>query len=199
MSDRAANLLGAHALVATDRMRQATGMELSSAAVLSALRTFADGASIDDLRRILGLSHSGGVRIVKRLEAQGLVAREADPADRRAVRLHLTADGRRAAARVIAGRRAALAELLTPLSPRETADLERMLEALLAGGSDGREAANRACRLCDPEVLRASGALSGDAGGLGLGLGVRGAARRARRPRLTGSRSPRWAGGRDGQ
>ena len=49
-----------------------------------------DGASIDALRRVLGLSHSGGVRIVKRLEAEGLVAREPDPADRRAVRLHLT-------------------------------------------------------------------------------------------------------------
>ena len=75
MSARAANLLGAHALVVCDRMREAAGMELSSAAVLTALETFADGASIDALRRVLGLSHSGGVRIVKRLEAQGLVAR----------------------------------------------------------------------------------------------------------------------------
>jgi MarR family transcriptional repressor of emrRAB len=152
MSDRAANLLGAHALVATDRMREATGMELSSAAVLSALRTFADGASIDDLRRILGLSHSGGVRVVKRLEAQGLVAREPDPADRRAVRLHLTGEGNRAAARVIAGRRAALAALLAPLGKRDTADLERLLERLLGGVIEDREAANRVCRLCDPGV-----------------------------------------------
>ena len=71
VSARAANLLGAHALVVCDRMREAAGMELSSAAVLTALETFADGASIDALRRVLGLSHSGGVRIVKRLEAAG--------------------------------------------------------------------------------------------------------------------------------
>jgi DNA-binding MarR family transcriptional regulator len=152
MSDRAANLLGAHALVAADRMRLATGMELSSAAVLSALRTFADGASIDQLRRVLGLSHSGGVRIVNRLEGRGLVARERDPADGRAVRLHLTPEGDRAARRVLAARRAALASLLTPLDARQTADLERLLERLLAAATDEHEAANRICRLCEPDV-----------------------------------------------
>ena len=152
MSDRACNLLGAHALVAADRMRLATGMELSSAAVLSALRTFADGASIDQLRRVLGLSHSGGVRIVKRLEREGLVARERDPADGRAVRLHLTPEGDRAARRVLAARRAALASLLAPLDQRQTAELERLLERLLAAVVDEPAAANHICRLCEPDV-----------------------------------------------
>jgi MarR family transcriptional repressor of emrRAB len=152
VSERAANLLGAHALVATDRMRRATGMELSSAAVLSALETFADGASIDELRRVLGLSHSGGVRIVNRLAARGLVAREPDPEDRRTVRLHLTAEGRRSARRVIAARQEALGELLAPLGRRETAELERLLERLLAAVTRDREAANRICRLCEPDV-----------------------------------------------
>jgi DNA-binding MarR family transcriptional regulator len=151
-STRTANLLGAHALVATDRMRRAAGMELSSAAVLSALRTFADGASIDELRRVLGLSHSGGVRIVGRLAARGLVVREPDPEDRRAVRLHLTAEGQRLAGRLIAGRQEALAALLAPLDRRETAQLERLLERLLAAVTDERAAANRICRLCDPGV-----------------------------------------------
>jgi DNA-binding MarR family transcriptional regulator len=152
VSARAANLLGAHALVVADRMREAAGMELSSAAVLSALETFADGASIDALRRVLGLSHSGGVRIVKRLEARGLLVREPDPADRRAVRLHLTAGGRRAARRLIAGRRQALAALLAGLGERETASLERLLERLLAAATGSGEDANRICRLCDPGV-----------------------------------------------
>jgi MarR family transcriptional repressor of emrRAB len=151
-SARTANLLGAHSLVVADRMRRAAGMELSSAAVLSALETFADGVSIDQLRRVLGLSHSGGVRIVRRLASRGLVAREPDPADRRAVRLHLTAEGRRAARRVIADRKQTLAALLAPLGARETADLERLLERLLAAVTDEREAANRICRLCDPDV-----------------------------------------------
>jgi MarR family transcriptional repressor of emrRAB len=151
MSDRAANLLGAHALLVADRMREAAGMELSSAAVLTALRTF-DGASIDALRRVLGLSHSGGVRIVKRLEAEGLVAREPDPADRRAVRLHLTREGAREAGRLLAARQAALAPLLAGLGERESAALERLLERLLASATGGADDANRICRLCDPGV-----------------------------------------------
>jgi DNA-binding MarR family transcriptional regulator len=152
VSARAANLLGAHALVVADRMREAAGMELSSAAVLSALETFADGASIDALRRVLGLSHSGGVRIVRRLEGEGLVAREPDPADRRAVRLHLTEAGAREARRLLAAREAALTPLLAGLGEREGAALERLLELLLAGALAQPEDANRICRLCDPVV-----------------------------------------------
>jgi DNA-binding MarR family transcriptional regulator len=152
VSDRAANLLGAHALVVADRMREAAGMELSSAAVLTGLQTFADGASIDALRRVVGLSHSGGARIVRRLEDAGLVAREPDPADRRAVRLHLTGEGQRKARRLRAARQAALAPLLAGLGERESAALERLLERLLASVTGDGDAANRICRLCDPEI-----------------------------------------------
>jgi DNA-binding MarR family transcriptional regulator len=151
MSARAANLLGAHALVVADRMREAAGMELSSAAVLTALTTF-DGASIDAVRRVLGLSHSGGVRIVKRLQEAGLVARERDPADGRAVRLHLTREGEREARRLLAARQAALTPLLAGLGEREIAALERLLERLLASVTGSGDDANRICRLCDPGV-----------------------------------------------
>jgi DNA-binding MarR family transcriptional regulator len=152
VSERTANLLGAHALVVADRMREAAGMELSSAAVLNALETFADGASIDALRRILGLSHSGGVRIVRRLERQGLIARERDPDDGRAVRLHLTAAGRRATRRVLTARIDAIAPLVEVLPEAERASFERQLERLLAGVTQGREDANHICRLCAPDV-----------------------------------------------
>jgi MarR family transcriptional repressor of emrRAB len=152
VSARTANLLGSHALVVVDRLRAAVGMELTSAAVLSALETFADGASIDALRRVLGLSHSGGVRVVKRLEREGLVRRDADPDDGRAVVLHLTPAGRRAARRVLAARRAALEPLLAPLDARDAAALERVLERLLAAATGSGEEANRICRLCEPDV-----------------------------------------------
>jgi MarR family transcriptional repressor of emrRAB len=152
VSARTANLLGSHALVVVDRLRAAVGMELTSAAVLSALETFADGASIDALRRVLGLSHSGGVRVVKRLERERLVRRDPDPDDGRAVVLHLTPAGRRAASRVLAARRAALEPLLAPLDARDAAALERVLERLLAAATGSGEEANRICRLCEPDV-----------------------------------------------
>ena len=90
------------------------------------------------------------VRIVKRLEDGGLVAREPDPADRRAVRLHLTRDGQREARRLLAARQAALTPLLAGLGERESAALERLLERLLARATGSAEDANRICRLCDP-------------------------------------------------
>jgi DNA-binding MarR family transcriptional regulator len=92
------------------------------------------------------------VRIVKRLEAGGLVEREPDPADARAVRLHLTREGEREARRLLAARQAALTPLLAGLGQRESAALEGLLERLLASVTDSGDDANRICRLCDPEV-----------------------------------------------
>jgi MarR family transcriptional repressor of emrRAB len=92
------------------------------------------------------------VRIVKRLQAEGLVTREPDPTDARAVRLHLTRAGEREARRLLAARQAALTPLLDGLGQRDSAALEGLLERLLASVTDSGDAANRICRLCDPEV-----------------------------------------------
>jgi DNA-binding MarR family transcriptional regulator len=151
-AERTANLLGAHALVVAERLRAAAGRELSSAAVLCALRTVAPGASIDELRRVLGLSHSGGVRIVGRLEREGLVARRVDPADRRALRVELTAAGRREADTILAARRAALGSLLGALDPGEQDVLTALLERGLAAATHGEDDARHICRLCEPRV-----------------------------------------------
>lgn len=152
MSARTANLLGALALVSTDRMRAAAGRELSAAAALAALSTFADGATIDSLRQILGLSHSGGVRTVARLRQQGLVRPERDNQDRRVVRVRLTATGRREAEAILAARRTALIELLAPLESLEDRSLAALLERLLTGVTENPEGATQICRLCELDV-----------------------------------------------
>ena len=131
------------------RGRAAAGRELSSASVLCALRTFAPGASIDELRRVLGLSHSGGVRIVGRLEREGLLERRVDPADRRALRIDLTAAGRREADAILAARRAALGSLLGALDAGEQDALVVLLERGL-GAATGEDDARHICRLCEP-------------------------------------------------
>ena len=152
MSARTANLLGAHALLAAERIRLAAGRELTSAAVLCALHTFAPGASIDELRRVLGLSHSGGVRIVGRLEQEGLVVRAADPADARALRIDLTAAGRAEADRILRARRAAMEDLLGALDATEQAALAPLLERLLHAATGGVDDARHICRMCEPGV-----------------------------------------------
>lgn len=152
MTDRTANLLGALSLLAGDRVRAAIGGELTAATTLAALATFADGASIDELSRILGLTHSGAVRNAARLEAAGLVRREPDQRDRRAVRVRLTAAGRDEATAVLAARREVLTELTETLDPTDRRALAPLLEKLLTRATHSTEAARRTCRLCEPDV-----------------------------------------------
>ena len=78
--ERGINLLGALALALTDRVtdaiaREHGGLSHRDAEALSTLRNITDSPSIDVLARVLGLTHSGTVRLVDRLGALGLVSR----------------------------------------------------------------------------------------------------------------------------
>jgi MarR family transcriptional repressor of emrRAB len=101
---RAANVLGALALVLTDRVTDAVeaaaAQAETGAVALSALRhVLPPDPSIDLLRQVLGLTHSGTVRLVDRLEAAGQV-RRGSGRDGRTRTVSLTTAGRRAATRV---------------------------------------------------------------------------------------------------
>jgi DNA-binding MarR family transcriptional regulator len=150
----AANVVGAGVLALADVLRDATEQAAdhgaSAPAALAALETYLEGSSIDELRRILGITHSGAVRLVDRLEADGLL-RRTTAGDARARGLVLTPAGRRAAQRVLAERAAALDAALAPLSGAEREQLGTLLGRVLGGLTDGRAAARRICRLCDPD------------------------------------------------
>ena len=163
---RDGNVLGALSLVVADQMSDAVAaaadQSLTAAAALSALEHFADGCSIDRLRRILGLTSSGTVRLVDRLVAAGEVRRREGP-DGRTTSVGFTAAGRRAARRVTAARAAVLEDALADLSPAERADLERLAARVLEGvvrRKLAREAESTRwiCRLCDMDACgRAEG------------------------------------------
>jgi MarR family transcriptional repressor of emrRAB len=150
--DRTANLLGALSLVVTDRMHDAvaaaSGQSETAATALSALHHFLDQPSIDLLRRVLGLTSSGTVRLVDRLEEAGYVRRRPGP-DARSTALILTAAGRRAARRVAAGRATVLDDALADLSADERRQLEGLLSRVLTGMIRGPGAVRWMCRLCD--------------------------------------------------
>jgi MarR family transcriptional regulator, negative regulator of the multidrug operon emrRAB len=120
-------------------------------AALVALHGLAGGRSIDTLRRVVGLTHSGAVRLVDRLSAAGLAERRVG-ADGRALALQLTPEGRRAARRVLARREAAIEAVLAPLTPAERTTLAGLHERLLRTLTDGQEERRRVCRLCDVEA-----------------------------------------------
>jgi DNA-binding MarR family transcriptional regulator len=150
--DRTGNLLGALSLVVSDRtadaLTEAAGHGETAAAALSALHQFLDRPSIDLLRQVLGLTSSGTVRLVDRLEAAGYVRRRPG-ADGRSTVVSLTPAGRRAARRVAAARAAVLEGALAALSPAERRTLDGLASKLLVGLMRGPGAVRWMCRLCD--------------------------------------------------
>jgi DNA-binding MarR family transcriptional regulator len=135
-------LLGALALAAAER--------IDTAAVTSLVTTL-DGASQDTLRRILGVTQTGTVRLVDRLVRDGLVERRPG-ADGRTRAIHATEAGQARAHGVLGARAAAMTDLLGAFDDTERAQLAGLLEKLLGAVTQGRRDAWHVCRLCDPHA-----------------------------------------------
>jgi DNA-binding MarR family transcriptional regulator len=149
---RTGNLLGALSLAVADRTTAAAGDALgqseSAAAALSALHHFLDDPSPDLLGRVLGLTPSGAVRLVDRLQEAGYVTRRPGR-DGRSVSVRLTASGRRAAERVSAARAEVLEDALLDLAPGERQALDKLVSRVLVGLIREPGATRWTCRLCD--------------------------------------------------
>lgn len=150
--DPTANLLGAVALVVTDlsmaSIGTASGLAPSAASAVSAMEQFLDRPTLDDLRRVLGLTPSGAVRLVDRLAAAGLVTR-GPGADGRSRAVILTEAGRAAAARIAAARAGLLDGLLVDLSPTERDVLRGLLAKIMGTTVRIKDGGAWICRLCD--------------------------------------------------
>lgn len=154
-----ANVLGALGLALADRLAEATERigGPSAATALASLYGTRAGARIDGLAAVCGLSHSGTVRLVDRLAAEGLIERRRG-ADQRSTALFLTPAGRRSARRVLAERDASMHSLLSLLTGDQQERLAGLAEALLAELAVDPAAEGRLCRLCDLEACgRSSG------------------------------------------
>lgn len=153
---RLANLLGAAAVALGDRLRVAvadvSGLEGEAPAAVMTIGT-RPGRTIKHLCRTLGLSHSGAVRLVARLEDRGWVEREPQR-DGRKVGLRLTGPGRRMRDELLAARRGFLEDALRPLSASQRASLEEALAALLRGLPGDPTEAWHICRYCEHRVCR---------------------------------------------
>jgi DNA-binding MarR family transcriptional regulator len=118
------------ALVLAVRTATADRAELSLTAAATLARLQAEGpARITGLATAEGVSQPSMTALAARLSAQGLVRRQQDPADGRAVVLSLTDAGADLLARRRADRTARLAPYLAGLSPH---DQRRIAEALPA-------------------------------------------------------------------
>ena len=143
------NVVGALALAIGDHLLAAAGADEPEAAAV-ALIGHVPGLSIDGLRRALGLSHPGAVRLVDRLAAGGLATRERAGRDRRAVTLMLTEAGQARCRAILARRQGALTDALATLDEADRQALGRIADTLLGVLPTGVTDAYRICRLCDP-------------------------------------------------
>ena len=126
----------------------AAGQSETAAVALSALHHFLEDPSVDLLRQVLGLTASGTVRLVDRLQDAGYVTRRPGR-DARSVSVRLTASGRRAAERVAAARAEVLEKALSGLAPGERRVLDEVVSRVLVGQIRGPGATRWMCRLCD--------------------------------------------------
>lgn len=104
-------------------------LELTEVSAL-ALVAIGEGAqTVSAVADACGRHVSTASRLVDGLVQRGLVVREEDPGDRRAVRLTLTATGASAAERVEESHRELLEASLADLSPGDVDELARLLDA----------------------------------------------------------------------
>jgi DNA-binding MarR family transcriptional regulator len=154
--DRAGNLLGALSLSVADRTAEAVGdaagQSETAAIALSALHQFLGEPTLDRIRRVLGLTPSGAVRLVDRLEAAGHVTRRPSSEDARSVTVGLTSKGRRAAQRVVSARGEVLNAALATLDAEEREQLEELVARVIPNMMRGPGATRWLCRLCDMDA-----------------------------------------------
>lgn len=153
-TEQVENLLGALAISVTDAV--AHGIEDSEGAYGSdtfalVLLQHAARLRMDVLARQLRLAQSSTVRLVDRMESEGLVRRDAGD-DRRTVFVSLTPRGLRAADRVMQARRNVLQELVAKLSGRERSALRSISVKLLTSLTVDLASGEQNCRLCDEEA-----------------------------------------------
>ena len=154
MIDRTANLLGVVSLAVAERIEEAGRDILSHSGETPAAVVvigYGLGPSNDQLRRILGLSHPGTVRLVDRLVADGLVERRKGQ-DKRAISLHLTERGQTLREKLLKGRLAAIRPLLAPLTRTEQETLASLLHRMLTSMETTDQERCNLCRLCDDRV-----------------------------------------------
>jgi DNA-binding MarR family transcriptional regulator len=87
-------------------------------------------AAQNALGRLTAMDPATAQGVVRRLIARGLVARAADPADRRSLKLTVTPAGRAAVAAALPVAAAISEATLKPLSPAERATFLALLERM---------------------------------------------------------------------
>ncbi|HEX5726906.1 MAG TPA: MarR family transcriptional regulator [Longimicrobiaceae bacterium] len=118
-------------------LEEACGLSLAKLGVLRHLAGAGGGLPLSWLAERLCCARSNVTQLVDRLEAEGLVERRPNPADRRRVVAVITPEGRVRCERGLAARARAQEEALGRLGAGERAALAALLRRLLAPDATG--------------------------------------------------------------
>lgn len=157
-NQRTLNLLGAFALSVVDALETVVkthagyGGETPAALVTIGAEP---GLSINKLHEILNLSHPGTVRLVDRLEAEGLLERRAG-VDGRTLALFLTSAGSKRRKAILSERQKQLDIAMKALNKEERKHLTKLLEKMLTAMTTTELRSFTICRLCEEEVCPAN-------------------------------------------
>jgi len=129
-----------------DRWHDGVGGDSDAAAIN--LVVHADGVSVTDLARQLGLSHSATVRVVDRLESRRLLVRDHTPKGR-LIHIRATARGRRLVAARLDAQREWVESALAHIDESRRRELIATLADIAGRLCVGPDDADRACRGCN--------------------------------------------------
>ena len=149
------NIIGAFSRALSDKMdravREAAGLSNSACYAIVTIGS-EPSASIETLRRMLGLEHSSLVRLIDRMERQGLLQRiRGTCKDLRKVKVSLTDQGENRFTKILAARRKVLENTLSSLTREERGLVSSAIFKMMMSVVDGGDDQHYVCRLCDLE------------------------------------------------
>ncbi|PKW06221.1 DNA-binding transcriptional regulator, MarR family [Streptomyces sp. 1222.5] len=111
------------------------GVTPAQSRLLRTLAHYGSPPRMADLAERLEVVPRAVTTLVDGLEANGKVRRAPDPANRRAIRIELTDEGRATLRELRGARRSAAEEILAPLTQKERQVLGVLLDTLIDGGA----------------------------------------------------------------
>lgn len=119
--------------------------------------------TIDVLSKVLGLTHSGAVRLINTLEKEELVERRKSVKDARSVVLYVTDKGSQRVKRVLNSRETATSKILNSFNDEQKQSFLSLIELALSSLTSEQIEARKICKLCNEGVCRKRGCPVGNA------------------------------------
>jgi DNA-binding MarR family transcriptional regulator len=159
-NDYLENILGAFTTALTSNIESEVsnlgGRSLNHETALVAIYNHPD-EGIDKLSKVLGLTHSGAVRLVGTLINEGLLVRRQNPNDARAAVLCVTEAGQQRVQKILQARAQTIESVVASLSDQQKEQLLPIIELALSSITKNETEARRICRLCNEGVCKSIG------------------------------------------